>query len=136
MKNDKRDQNDSKTDQKLRVTSKRNSAIGTDDVKNLTGRANSSLNSRQANPPTIPPAAGYDTQTPQRSTHRSRISVRLQDKLLGQNDSVRSSLTDGNGKLTLKVKGQKRVKSRSGQKSPTNNNRYDDDRSFARRIAE
>ena len=46
VKNDKRDQNDSKTDQKLRVTSKRNSATGTDDVKNLTGRANSSLNSR------------------------------------------------------------------------------------------
>ena len=45
-------------------------------------------------------------------------------------------MTDGNGKLTLKVKGQKRVKSRSGQKSPTNNNRYGDDRSFARRMAE
>ena len=69
------------------------------------------------------------------SNQRSTISVRLQDKLAGANNSVRSSMTDGNGQVTLKVKNKKRVMSRSGQKSPTNNNRYEE-REYARRQEE
>ena len=51
--NDKRDNNDCKKKQTLRAASRKDrggTAETAEDLKNITGRANSSLNSRQANP--------------------------------------------------------------------------------------
>ena len=109
----------------LRVRSRKDrggTADTNEDLKNITGRANSSLNSRQANP-SMPPQPIIDkAQSPAESNKRSTISVRLQDKLAGHSVQSSLSVSDAAGQLKLKVK-KKHVdnsQSRTGMKSPNN----------------
>ena len=127
QKNDKRDNNDCKEKKNLRVRSKKDRG-GTaetveDDLRNITGRANSSLNSRkEATIPSIPPNNVREkAQSPAESNKRSTISIRLQDKLAANSVNSSLSISDAPGlKLKVKQKNVENSMSRTGMKSPNN----------------
>ena len=87
-KNDKRDQND--IFEKRIVRNGEGSTTANDEIRGISGRAQRSVNSRQVTGPSIPPTQDLKNMLQSPESRKSRISVRLQDKMAGS--SVNSSM--------------------------------------------